>query len=142
MGLGAGNDRSVIPTRGLEMTGDNVEQAKSPDAKRYDALAAAAWIPEMIDRIVREFDPVRIILFGSHGRGDAHRWSDIDLLVVFGEPVDNREKAIAIQRLLRPYLVSKDIVVTDVETLKRRGDFVGTVYRPALREGKELYRRA
>jgi predicted nucleotidyltransferase len=31
----------------------------------------------MVDRIVNEFDPARSILFGSHARGDAHRWSDV-----------------------------------------------------------------
>jgi uncharacterized protein len=123
------------------MTGEHQEQTENREPRRYDALTAAAWIPEMVDRIVDQFDPAKIILFGSHARGDAHRWSDIDFLVVFDEPVDNRETAIAIQRSLRPYLVSKDIVVTDVETLKRRGDFVGTVYRPALREGEVMHER-
>jgi uncharacterized protein len=123
------------------MTGDNVEQAKTPDAKRYDALAAAAWIPEMIDRIVREFDPERIILFGSHARGDANRWSDIDLLVVFENVQDRRGMTVSIRRLLRDLPISKDIVVTDDEEIAQHKDKVGSVLRPALREGKVMYER-
>jgi uncharacterized protein len=136
-----GNVRPVVSIRCPEMTGDNVEEPKNPDAKRYDALAAAAWIPEMIDRIVREFDPKRIILFGSHARGDAHRWSDIDLLVVFDEPVDNRQTTVEILRLLNDYLVAVDVVVTDTARLAERVNEIATVYRPAVREGKVVYER-
>ena len=89
----------------------------------------------MVDRIVEEFDPQKIILFGSHARGDANRWSDIDLLVVFDEPVNNSEMAVAIMRLLRGFGVAKDVVVTDVATLEYRGTRIGTVFRTALKEG-------
>ena len=41
------------------------------------------WLQVMTDRIVEQFDPLKIILFGSHARGDATADSDIDLLVVF-----------------------------------------------------------
>ena len=33
-------------------------------------------IQEMVDRIVKQFDPEKIILFGSHARGDAGPDSD------------------------------------------------------------------
>jgi uncharacterized protein len=92
-------------------------------------------------RLVREFAPERIILFGSYARGEANRWSDIDLLVVFAEPVDKRETAIAIRRLLRKLPVAKDVIVTDESELSRIGDLVGSVYRPALRDGKTIYER-
>ncbi len=36
----------------------------------------------MVRRIVHRFRPERIILFGSHARGDAGPDSDVDLLVV------------------------------------------------------------
>jgi len=41
----------------------------------------------MVERIVESFHPLRVILFGSHARGDAKVDSDIDLLVSFGRPV-------------------------------------------------------
>ena len=41
-----------------------------------------AAIAEMVRRIVERFDPEKIILFGSHARGDATPDSDVDLLVV------------------------------------------------------------
>lgn len=36
----------------------------------------------MVDRIVERFDPEKIILFGSHARGDAGPDSDVDLVSV------------------------------------------------------------
>jgi uncharacterized protein len=37
--------------------------------------------PELLDSVVRWFEPRRVILFGSRARGDAGPDSDIDLLV-------------------------------------------------------------
>ena len=47
-------------------------------------MIAAAYIPALTDRIVHRFNPLRVILFGSHARGDAQSDSDIDLLVHAG----------------------------------------------------------
>jgi len=95
----------------------------------------------MIDRLVRDFHPVRILLFGSHARGEAGPESDVDLLVVLPEVADKRQAAVEIRRALREFPVCKDIIVTTVEEIARRGDLVGTVLRPALREGIVLYER-
>jgi predicted nucleotidyltransferase len=98
-------------------------------------------IADMTDRIARDFHPLRIILFGSHARGDATADSDVDLLVVLAEAPDKRQAAIEIRRALRDLPVSKDIVVTTPDEIARRGDLIGPVLRPALREGKVLYER-
>jgi predicted nucleotidyltransferase len=104
-------------------------------------MTTTELIPVMIDRIVRDFHPVRILLFGSHARGEAGPESDVDLLVVLPEVADKRQAAVEIRRALREFPVCKDIIVTTVEEISRRGDLVGTVLRPALREGKVLYER-
>ena len=99
-------------------------------------------IKVMAERIVRDYDPVKIILFGSHARGEAGPQSDIDLLVVLPEVANKRQAAVAIRRLLTDLPMPKDIVVTTPEEIARRGELVGTVLRPALREGKVLYERS
>jgi len=35
------------------------------------------WLQVMTDRIVQQFDPLKIILFGSYARGEATADSDI-----------------------------------------------------------------
>ena len=99
-------------------------------------------IKVMAERIVRDYDPVKIILFGSHARGEAGPESDIDLLVVLPEVANKRHAAVAIRRLLTDLPMPKDIVVTTPKEIARRGELVGTVLRPALREGKVLYERS
>ena len=53
--------------------------------------------PETIDQIVRiivaQFNPRRIILFGSHGRGEASEQSDLDLFVEMETDLPKRERA-------------------------------------------------
>jgi uncharacterized protein len=105
-------------------------------------MTPADCIKVMAERIVRGYDPVKIILFGSYARGEAGSESDIDLLVVLPEVANKRQAAVAIRRLLTDLPVPKDIVVTTPEEIARRGDLVGTVLRPALREGKVLYERS
>src|SRR2546428_14163405 len=99
-------------------------------------------IQTMTDRIVRAFHPLRLILFGSHARDEARPDSDIDLLGVFPQVAKKRLAAVAIRRALADLPVCKDIVVTTPEEITRRGDLIGTVLRPALREGKVLYERS
>lgn len=96
----------------------------------------------MTDRIVQGFQPERIILFGSHARGDANEGSDVDLLVVMPDGTDRRQTAIAIGQVLGGLGVAKDVVVTTPDEIARRGNLIGTVLRPALREGKVMYDRA
>lgn len=111
---------------------------------RSAAVAARtdAAIAEITERIVRQFQPERIILFGSQARGDADDRSDVDLLVVMPEPCDRREVAIAIHSALRGLQVGTDVIVTTPEEIARRGHLVGTILRPALREGRVLYARS
>ncbi len=96
----------------------------------------------MTERIVRDFQPERIILFGSYARGDMHEESDVDLLVVMPDGTDRRQAAIAIHGALSGLGVAKDVVVTTPTEIARRGNLIGTILYPALREGKVLYDRA
>jgi len=96
-------------------------------------------LAEITDRIVREFRPVRIVLFGSQARGDAKPWSDFDLLVVLPECDDLSQVRMDIYDALQDIEVSKDIVVTTPDEIARRGDLIGSILRPALREGVALY---
>ena len=101
--------------------------------------AQPPYLNEVIDRITRKFNPVRIILFGSWARGQATKDSDLDLLVVLPKVEHKRKTAVEILRVLNGLPISKDVVVTTPEEIKVRGQVVGDILRPALMEGKVIY---
>jgi len=106
-----------------------------------NVAASETFISIMVNRVVKGFRPSQVILFGSHARGAATEWSDVDLLVILPNGSDKRDSAIEIRRALRDLPVCKDIVVATPEEVARRGHIVGTLLRSALREGKVLYER-
>ena len=102
---------------------------------------AQGQIERMVRRIVRRFDPERIILFGSHARGQAGPDSDVDLLVVMEVQGSKREKQLEVRMELGPRTVPVDVVVTRPADFAWRKDVVGTVEWPASHEGRVLYER-
>lgn len=80
----------------------------------------------------------RVILFGSHARGDAGADSDVDFLVI--EPVvKNRlEEWKRLRRTLRDFPAPVDIVVLDEKRAERRAKVPGTMVHHALRDGRVL----
>jgi predicted nucleotidyltransferase len=98
-------------------------------------------IGQMVRRIVSQFHPEKIILFGSHARGDAGPDSDVDLLIVMPYLGSRRQKQVEIRLALQGIRIPKDIVVTAPEEFLWRKDVPGTIERPAAREGKILYVR-
>lgn len=98
-------------------------------------------IQAMVRRIVRQFHPERVILFGSHARREGGPDSDVDLLVVMPVEGLKHKKQIQIRVALRDIRVPKDVIVTTPADFKWRKEVPGTIEYPATREGKVLYAR-
>ena len=103
--------------------------------------SADASIHAMVRRIVRQFHPERVILFGSHARGEAGPDSDVDFLVVMPVHGSRRERQVDIRVALHDMRVPMDVIVTSPEDFAWRKEVVGTIEYPAAREGKVLYAR-
>ena len=95
----------------------------------------------MVERIVACAQPEKIILFGSHARGDARSDSDVDLLVVMPDGVDRRSSVIAMRVAVADMPLPKDILVTTPADIASRGQLRSTVLYAALNEGKVVYVR-
>jgi predicted nucleotidyltransferase len=110
----------------------------------YEGKSLEEWLPAVVERIVEQFDPLKVILFGSLARGEMGYDSDIDLLVVFDhvEWENKRNLTVDIRRAIAGIPVPVDVIVTDVDEIDRRGHIVGTVLRPALREGTLVHERS
>lgn len=96
-------------------------------------------IKEIVDRIVQAVHPVKIILFGSTARGEAHPGSDIDILVVMPDGTHRRETMTNIYRALLGTRLDVDVVVATLSDLADYAEAPGLVYREALTEGVQLY---
>lgn len=96
-------------------------------------------IREMKNRLVREFHPKRIILFGSQARKSADERSDVDLLVICPIHGKRRTLMVAMDRALKGLPIARDIIILTPDEFERDRHIPGTVARPAWREGKVLY---
>ncbi len=98
-------------------------------------------LTEIVQRIVAVSDPQQIILFGSQTRGDADEQSDFDLLVVKDDVASTGAEAARIYRALAGISIPVDVVVARSDYVRRHTNLVGTIVRPALREGRIIYAR-
>jgi predicted nucleotidyltransferase len=97
---------------------------------------------ELLVATLRELaDPRRILLFGSHARGDARTDSDIDLMVIVANDVDRRK----VGQLVRDAIADRSITLpiepifrTEAEFERRRHQFAH-LHWIIDQEGRELY---
>lgn len=94
---------------------------------------------EAARRIVEEFRPRRIILFGSQARGTSDSRSDVDLLVILDDVPDVKSVTLAIDRSLWDLPMARDVVVMTPQQFERDRHIPGTIARPAFKEGRVLY---
>lgn len=111
------------------------------DRRPWPWTATPQTIAIIVERLVRDFMPLKIILFGSQARREADQDSDVDLLVVMPDGTSRRTAQVTIYQTLADLLVAVDIVVTTPTEIQRFGTIAGTILRPALREGTVLYER-
>ncbi|HEC03118.1 MAG TPA: nucleotidyltransferase domain-containing protein [Phycisphaerales bacterium] len=96
-------------------------------------------IDEAVRRIVEQFHPAKIILFGSHAQGSAGRDSDVDLLVVMNVEGSKRRQAVEIDLALSDRSFPLDLIVVTPEEFEKYRDVAGHILYPVVREGKVLY---
>jgi predicted nucleotidyltransferase len=80
----------------------------------------------------------RVIVFGSHARGDAGPDSDLDLLVIEPEVGSRRAEFVRLRKRLRGLGIPIDLVVVDSSHAEKWGGTQGTMIHDALREGRVL----
>ncbi len=118
------NASSIVPT--------TIPATTIPPGERMAAIRIIR------DRIIHDFNPVSIILFGSMARGDHNKYSDIDIMVVMPESANTRVAGRTIYDVHNG-LGDVDMIVTTPSILEAKSQLRGSAQRMALLEGVELY---
>lgn len=99
------------------------------------------YLKETVKRIIENFNPEKIILFGSYAYGHPTVDSDMDLLVVMETDEKPHKRSVPLRKALRGIAIPKDIIVKTPEEFNRFKDIIGTIIYPAAHNGKVLYER-
>jgi predicted nucleotidyltransferase len=97
-------------------------------------------ITELSSQIAREFQPERIILFGSYAYGTPSADSDVDLLVVLPFDGTGFRKSLEILNRVNPRFPI-DLLARRPDDTSRRYAEGDPLIREALDHGKVLYER-
>jgi uncharacterized protein len=98
-------------------------------------------IEHFVGQIVSRFNPERVILFGSHARGQTSTDSDVDLLVIMDYEGRPHEKAFEIRKEI-PRKFPLDLLVRCQKEIDRRLQMNDLFFKEILQKGKTLYERA
>ena len=93
-----------------------------------------------MQRLVAEFQPEQVWLYGSHAWGNPHDDSDVDLLVVVSDsdetPIRRSQRA---HRCLRGLQMPKDILVETRQEVDRVKKLKTSLENVILSRGRRLY---
>ena len=103
-------------------------------------MVAQKEITRYVDELARKFAPDRVVLFGSHAKGDADKDSDVDLLVIMRHNTRNVKKAIEISRDIKRSF-PLDLLVRKPGEVRHRLKERDVFLRSIMEEGKTLYDR-
>lgn len=97
-----------------------------------------AAIDETVRQIVEQFQPLRVILFGSYAYGQPRPESDVDLLIVMETLLKRSEQSLQI-RLAIDYHFGLDLIVHTPDTLARRLELGDFFLQEIISKGEVVY---
>lgn len=98
-------------------------------------------IERLLARIIDEFRPLEVRLFGSRARGDAHTGSDWDLFVIVPDDLAALDDTFAGYRLRRETRTRADILLCPISDFVEDRDTPNTLAYEAAHHGIAIYER-
>lgn len=104
-----------------------------------DAKEIQEKLQEITQKIVKEFQPEKIILFGSLVWGKPNEWSDLDLFIVKDMPQRRIDREREVRKIIWGSGLPVDILVYTPEEVKRRLALEDFFIEDIVKKGKVLY---
>lgn len=97
-------------------------------------------IDSIVAQLVANYQPEKVILFGSAARGDATEESDVDLLVVKAgvEQLRQHERYYQVSKMM-PHRVAMDVLVYTPQEIKKRLYLEDPFIKQIWEEGRVVY---
>jgi len=96
-------------------------------------------VDEIVERIVNDFDPKMVVIFGSVANRTAKNGSDLDIFVVMDTELSYYRRAPAILRKLLDVPIPMDILVVTPEEFEANKDNDISFMSEILKTGKVAY---
>lgn len=100
----------------------------------------AQAIDDVVRQIAEQFQPQKIILFGSYARHQPRPESDVDLLVVMDTSLSETEQAVQILQAI-DYHFGLDLIVRKPDNLTHRLELGDPFLREIITKGTVVYER-
>ena len=102
--------------------------------------AEVGKLEEIVERLVRAYQPERIYLFGSKARGDTGPDSDFDLMVVVADDVSpERQGSRLAYQALRGTGTATDVLIMTRSAFDSRLHLAASLPATVVREGRLLH---
>lgn len=102
-------------------------------------MISGEQIQQAVERLVAAANPSKVILFGSYARGDATENSDLDLVVIEPEVVNQFDEMVRLRNVMGDMPVGVDLLVYSDREASRRSQVPGTLLYWAFKEGRVMY---
>ncbi|MEW5767471.1 MAG: nucleotidyltransferase domain-containing protein [bacterium] len=96
-------------------------------------------INEITRRIVENFKPEKIILFGSYAHGNPSKDSDLDILIIKNSNVPRYKRGREVRKYLRGLKVAIDLVVYTNDEIQKWDKVKTSFITTVMEKGKVLY---
>lgn len=96
-------------------------------------------VNEIKRRIVENFKPQKIILFGSCANGTPTEDSDLDLLIIKDSDLPARIQNRKVRKMLSDLKIPVDVIVKTAKEFETYKDIIGTIIYPANKFGIVIY---
>ena len=98
-------------------------------------------VREIVNALIREYQPKKIILFGSYAYGIPNEESDIDLLIVKETSLPFFKRLAEVRKLVSPLRRGypfEPLVLTPLE-LKKRMEMKDQFFEEIIKKGRVMY---